>query len=247
MTNRLPVYAAIKADYSFDSERLIKEIDALIVSKAEERTLPFENGRSVYDQEGILKIASDDQLNDTTKYYLNEKGERIKVKGKMKTYHVFNLTYLHEEQDSLIDIYRNDDPEKKIFWHVHHKPFVWRTELENTYIKECVEQFPWEYVQGVRLVHMAPPSIGQVHRDSHPKANLRYFKEGFASISFNIAHGGGVLKYISNGEEHSVDNDVKVFHFDDSVPHGVTPITSNRYQLRMWGKLKVPYQELFSV
>lgn len=246
MINRLPLYAPLKPQFTFDSERMVAEIDRLIANRAEERSLPFENGRSVYDQEGILKIASDDDLNATTKYKLDENGQRVKIEGKMKTYHVFNLTYLPEEPESLIDIYRRDDPEKKIFWHTHRKPFTWRDELNNTYIKECVEQFPWEYIQGVRLVHMTPPSIGQVHRDSHPKANLRYFKDGFASISFNIADGGGVLKYIFNGTEHSVDNNVKVFHFDDSVPHGVTPITSNRYQLRMWGKLFVPYKDLFN-
>lgn len=247
MTERTPIYTPLRADFTFDSERMIKEIDLLIASRSEERTLPFENGRSIYDQEGVLKIASDSELNDTTRYYLNEQGERVKVEGKMKTYHVFNLTYLPEEPDSMIDIYRNDDPEKRIFWHTYKKPFTWREELNNTYIKQCVEQFPWEYIQGVRLVHMTPPSIGQVHRDSHPRANLRYFREGFASISFNIASGNGVLKYIDAGVEHSVDNDVKIFHFDDSVAHGVTPITSNRYQLRMWGKLKVPYKDLFSV
>lgn len=245
MTDRLLPYVPLKSIYSFDQNQLIEEIDQLIATKAEERTLPFENGRSVYDQEGILKIASDDELNDTTKYYVNEQGQRVKVEGKMKTYHVFNLTYLPEEPESLIDIYRQDDPEKKIFWHTYRQPFTWRTELENTYIKKCVEQFPWAYIQGVRLVYMTPPSIGQVHRDSHPRSNLRYFKDGFASITLNIDHGGGVLKYIFNGKEYSVDNNVKIFHFNDSVPHGVTPITSNRYQLRMWGKLSVPYEDLF--
>jgi hypothetical protein len=244
---RLPIYVPLKNNFTFDSERLITEINSLIADQAEERTLPFENGRSVYDPEGLLSIASDAELNETTKYSINELGQRVKIPGKMKTYHVFNLTYLPEEPDSLIDIYRNDDPEKKIFWHTYKKSFTWRKELEGTYIKQCVEQFPWEYVQGVRLIHMTPPSIGQIHRDSHPKENLRYFRDGFASISFNIASGNGVLKYLDSGEEKQVENNVKIFHFDDSVPHGVTPIDANRYQIRMWGKLSVPYQDLLNV
>jgi hypothetical protein len=247
MIERIPTYTPLDSKYSFESARLIEEIDRLIRDQAEERTLPFENGRSVYDPSGILNIATDDELNNTTKYKLDEQGNRIKIEGTMKTYHVFNLTYLPEEPESLIDIYRADDKEKKIFWHTYKKPFTWREELEGTYIKECVEQFPWEYIQGVRLIQMNPPSIGQVHRDSHPKANIKYFREGFASISFNIAHGNGILKYIENGKEKQIDNDVKIFHFDDGVAHGVTPITEPRYQLRMWGKLSVPYQELFNV
>jgi len=247
MSTRLPVYAPLNNRFTFDAARLIAEINSLIANQAEERTLPFENGRSVYDPAGRLQIASDADLNNTTKYEINEHRQRVKIPGKIKTYHVFNLTYLPEEQDSLIDIYRNNDPEKKIFWHTYKKPFTWRKELENTYIKQCVEQFPWEYIQGVRLIHMSPPSIGQIHRDSHPRDNLRYFREGFASISFNIDSGNGVLKYLDAGEEKQVNNNVKIFHFDDSVAHGVTAISSPRYQLRMWGKLSVPYLDLLNV
>jgi hypothetical protein len=55
-----------------------------------------------------------------------------------------------------------------------------------------------------------------------------------------------VLNYIDRkGYQHSVDNNVKIFHFDDSAIHGVTPIKKNRYQLRIWGKLAVPYEDLF--
>lgn len=242
----LPIYSPLVADFDFDKERLIAEIDSLLVQHAQERTLPFENGRSVYDPEGLLKIADDADLNNTSKYTLNEQGARIPVLGKFKTYNVFNLTYLEEEPESLIDIYRADDPKKQIFWHTYKKPFTWRKELDGTAIKKAVEQFPWEYIQGVRLIYMQPPSIGQIHRDSHPLSNLKYYKAGFASISFNIDHGGGVLNYLDGKEQRSVDNNVKIFHFNDSVPHGVTPIINNRYQLRMWGKLSVPYEDLFN-
>jgi hypothetical protein len=171
---------------------------------------------------------------------------RIYVKGDYKTYHVYNLTYLEEEPESGIDIYNSKDPKKIIFWHKYFKPFIWRTELLDSSVKKFIDTLPFEYVQGVRLIYMEPPSIGQVHRDSHTFANKKYFDEGFASISLNIEHGGGVLKFLDNSDtEHSVDNNVKIFHFDDSVSHGVTPIASSRYQIRIWGKLNVPYDSLF--
>lgn len=246
MLKKIPLYKPLKNSFSFDSATLIAEINSLFLDRTEERTLPFHNGRSVYDPDRLLNIASDHELNETSKYYLDDNGKRILVPGKQKTYKVFNLTYLPEESDSLIDIYRNDDPRKSIFWHTYKKPFSWRTELEGTELKKSAEQFPWEYIQGVRLIYMKPPSIGQVHRDSHPTANFKYFREGFASISFNIDSGGGILKYLdSDNIEQQVDNSVKIFHFDDSTPHGVTPISTDRYQLRIWGKLSVPYQELF--
>lgn len=243
----LPIYCPLRSEFTFEAEELIREIDALVLQSVQERSLPFENGKSIYDQEGHLKIASDEVLNSATKYSIDEDGNRVPVKGALKTYHVTNLTYLEEEPESLTDIYRRDSVSKSIFWHTYKKPFTWRTELHDSAIKKSVEQFPWEYVQGVRLIYMSPPSVGQVHRDSHPVANHRYYREGFASITFNIAHGGGVMHYLDKEQSIPVDNNVKVFHFNDSVPHGVTPISSPRYQLRMWGKLKVPYEDLFYV
>lgn len=237
----IPLYAPV-VGYSYDSDKIKNEIDNLIKDQTVERTLPFKDGKSIYDSQGILNIADDTDLNDTSRYYLNENLERVYVPGKFKTYHVFNLTYLEEEPDSKLDIYRNDDPKKTIFWHKYKQPFIWKKELEGTYIKEFIESLPFEYIQGVRLVYMSPPSIGQIHRDSHVIANKKYFEAGFASISLNVDHGGGVLKFLDNQDhEHCVNNDLKVFHFDDSVPHGVTEIETPRYQIRIWGKLSVDY------
>jgi hypothetical protein len=243
----IPIYSPIK-NYDYDQSKIKIEIDKIIKDRAVERTLPFKDGRSIYDSKGTLKIADDALLNNTSRYYLDDDLNRVYIPGEYKTYHVFNLTYLPEEPDSCIDIYRSDDPKKTIFWHKYFKPFVWREELENTYLKDLVESLPFEYVQGVRLIFMNPPSIGQIHRDSHTFANKKYFENGFASISLNIDSGGGILKFLDNDDkEHEVDNSVKMFHFDDSVSHGVTPITSPRYQIRIWGKLKIDYSTILDL
>ena len=242
-----PIYAPILHCH-YDSDLLKEEIDLLIKTRAVERTLPFKDGRSIYDSQGKLQVADADLLNNTSRYQLDDQMNRIYVKGEYKTYHVYNLTYLEEEPESGIDIYNSKDPKKIIFWHKYHTPFVWRSELLDSSIKKFIDSLPFEYVQGVRLIYMEPPSIGQVHRDSHSFANKKYFNEGFASISLNVDHGGGILKFLDNSDtEHSVDNDVKIFHFDDSVSHGVTPIVSSRYQIRIWGKLNVPYESLFDI
>lgn len=242
-----PIYAPIK-DYDFESDQFKKEIDSLIKQQAVERTLPFKDGKSIYDSQGKLQVASDELLNNTSRYHLDEQMNRIYVEGKYKTYHVCNLTYLEEEPESDVDIYNSKDPKKIIFWHKYHKPFIWRSELLDSSIKKFIDSLPFEYIQGVRLIYMEPPSIGQVHRDSHTFANKKYFDEGFASISLNVDPGGGILKFLDNSDiEHSVDNKVKIFHFDDSVSHGVTPIISSRYQIRIWGKLNVPYESLFDI
>jgi hypothetical protein len=247
MENKIPAYAPIKG-FDFDNKIFKKEIDVLIKSQAQERTLPFKDGKSIYDSKGLLKIADDKLLNDTSRYYLDENNNRIYVAGKLKTYHVFNLTYLENEPESLIDIYRSSDPKKAIFWHKYYQPFTWRDNLKSSKIKEFIDSLPFEYVQGVRLIFMDPPSLGQIHRDSHTFANKKYFQDGFASISLNIDTGGGILKFLDNKDsEREVDNTIKIFHFDDSVAHGVTPISSARYQIRIWGKLNVDYNSLFDL
>jgi len=243
----IPVYAPI-LNYDFQRDLLKKDIDLLIKDHAIERTLPFKDGKSIYDSQGKLRVANDELLNNTSRYHLDDQMNRVYVAGEYKTYHVYNLTYLEEESESGIDIYNSKDPKKTIFWHKYHKPFTWRSELLDSSIKKFIDSLPFEYIQGVRLIYMEPPSVGQVHRDSHTFANKKYFESGFASISLNVDHGGGILKFLDNSDtEHSVDNDVKIFHFDDSVSHGVTPITSARYQIRIWGKLNVPYESLLDI
>jgi hypothetical protein len=243
----IPIYSPVK-NFDYDQLKIKTEIDLLIKDRAVERTLPFKDGKSIYDSKGSLNIADDSVLNNTSRYYLDDNLNRVYVSGEYKTYHVFNLTYLPEEPDSYIDIYRSDDPKKTIFWHKYLKPFTWRDELQNTYTKEFIESLPFEYIQGVRLIFMSPPSLGQIHRDSHTFANKKYFDSGFASISLNVDHGGGILKFLDNeDQEHTVNNSVKIFHFDDSAAHGVTPISSARYQIRIWGKLSVDYETILDI
>lgn len=243
-----PIFCPLLETFTFNRDKLIEEIDRYIKPGLQERTLPFKDGKSIYDSQGNLHIASDEDLNDTSRYYIDSEGKRNYIEGKYKTYHVFNLTYLPEEPDSYIDIYNSQDPKKTIFWHKYQKPFIWREELEGSYIKETIYQFPWEYVQGTRVIYMNPPSIGQIHRDSHTFANKKYFDNGFASITLNIESGGGTMKFLDNQNiEHSIDTETKVYHFDDSAAHGVTPIISPRYQIRIWGKLKSKYETLMQL
>lgn len=248
MSFNVPIYAPLHDQFKFDAAALKLELDQKARPVLQERTLSFKNERSIYDPKGSLKIADDELLNDTSRYIEHEDGSRDYVAGKYKTYHALNACWLPEEPDSEFNIYRFDDPKKTIFWHQYMKPFTWREEFIDGPLYKAVMQFPWEYIQGVRVLCMDPPSIGQAHKDSATLANKKFFGRGHASISFNVDHGGGVLKYLDDSEkDHEVDNDVRVFHFDDSAPHGVTPITSRRYQVRMWGKLAVPYTELMDL
>ena len=248
MSFTVPIYAPLKDQFSIDVDAIKTELDQKARPILQERTLSFKNNRSVYDPRSSLKIADDELLNNTSRYVENEDGTRNYVEGKYKTYHALNACWLPEEPDSEFNIYCFNDPKKTIFWHKYLKPFTWREEFINGPLYQSVLQFPWEYVQGVRILCMDSPSIGQAHKDSPTLANKKFFSRGHSSISFNIDAGGGVLKYLDDSEtDHQVDNNVRIFHFDDSAPHGVTPITSRRYQVRIWGKLSIPYEELMDL
>lgn len=244
--NDLPIYCPLK-DITVDIIKIKSELDKYARPLLRENTLSFKNNRSIYDKNSSLQVAQDTDLVDTSHWSESDDGTRTFVSGKNKTYHAVNLTYLPEEPDSTWNIWKSVD-KKPIFWHIYQKPFTWRDEWEGTYLKEFIESLPLEYVQGVRVLIMDPPSIGQAHKDSATILNKRFLKSGHASISINVDSGGGVLKYLDNAEvSHEVNNDVKLFHFDDSAVHGVTPISSSRYQIRVWGKLKVPYESLMDL
>lgn len=246
MMSELPIYCPLK-NIEVDLGKLKAELDRLARPLLRENTLSFKNNRSIYDKNSSLGVAEDEDLLDTSHWAEAEDGSRVYVSGKNKTYHAVNLTYLPEEPDSTWNIWKSSD-KKPIFWHIYKKPFTWREEWNDSYLKSFVESLPLEYVQGVRVLIMDPPSIGQAHKDSATILNKRFLESGHASISINVDSGGGILKYLDAKEQnHEVDNDVKVFHFDDSAVHGVTPIKSARYQIRIWGKLKVPYTDLMDI
>ena len=244
--SNLPIYCPIK-NIEVDVDRIKQELDRLARPLLKENTLSFKNNRSIYDKNSSLTIADDQDLINTSHWQESDDGTRTFVEGKNKTYHAVNLTYLPEEPDSVWNIWKSVD-KKPIFWHIYKKPFTWREEWQDSYLKQIVDSLPLEYVQGVRVLIMDPPSIGQAHKDSATLLNKKFLESGHASISFNIDSGGGVLKFLDNQENsHEVDNNATVFHFDDSAVHGVTPISSSRYQVRVWGKLKVPYTDILDL
>jgi hypothetical protein len=242
----LPIYCPIKG-FAVDINKIKQELDLLARPLLKENTLSFKNNRSIYDKNSSLNIADDADLVNTDHWAESEDGSRVFVEGKNKTYHAVNLTYLPEEPDSTWNIWKSE-AKKPIFWHIYKKPFTWREEWENTYLKKFINSLPFEYVQGVRVLIMDPPSIGQAHKDSATILNKKFLESGHASISINVDSGGGILKYLDNKEEsHEVDNNTALFHFDDSAVHGVTPISSSRYQIRIWGKLNVPYKDILDL
>lgn len=243
----LPYYAPIKG-YDYDQSRVIEELNLNV--KKESGTDPifrFKNGRSIVDQDKILNFASDEELQNT-KHAVETENGLIHKEGKYETFKLYSLTYIPEEPLSKLGhTFDPDNKQNGMFFYRYRHNWTWQEEYLNSYTRQVVESLPWEYVQLVRLIVMWPNSIGQTHADGKQGPLLRYYEQGHATITFNVSTGGGQLYYVDcDGESKVCDNTEKIWHFDDSCVHGVSRIIDEpRYQLRVWGKLKVPYESLF--
>jgi hypothetical protein len=241
-----PLWA--KIDHDFDQNRIKQELlSNKIFDKAMVATTIYNHdNKSVWDPEGKLfgdlKFAKQTEIH---RYELQE-GEKVLVNGTMNTFNMLNLTMLPE-----IDISNQDSWEGSLekndripLWIKYKTPWTWREDLDISYTRQVIEALPIEYPLTIRCIIQAPPSIGVVHKDSGPKTNRKFFSEGYASITLNIADGGANLYFINykNGKRYQVDESKhKAWHFDDSCTHCTSEVQSERIQLRVFAKLKKPY------
>jgi hypothetical protein len=215
-------------DFDFDQKQLLTDLLEMdVFNKSHLATVIYNNGRSKYDKDEFF-----DEYADVLHY--NEDGELIE--GKYKTFVTYNFTHIpgisETENDSFVDT-----PEgKRPIWHVYNCPWVWKESTPQSLI-DTVKGLGLKYVSCVRLVGQVPPSKGIVHVDSDFKENLRYLKKGGVNITLNVSDGGGHLQYRYQDEMHTIDESkYKCWHFNDSLQHRTTEITSPRVQIRIFGK-----------
>lgn len=215
-------------DIDFDQQKVYNALMQMnIFDKSFLATVIYNNGRSKYDQDGFFP-----EYNDVIHY--NE--HKDIVDAKYNTFVTYNFTHLpgitETENQSFVDT-----PEgRKPIWHVYNNQWQWKddTPIE---LRNLVDLLDLDYVSCVRLVGQTPPSKGIVHVDADYKDNVRYYKNGGVSITFNISDGGGNLQYRTpQGLETVDENKYKCWHFNDALPHCTTEITSPRIQIRVFGK-----------
>lgn len=242
----IPVYAPING-FTYDRARLQKELEEKCADVAIERSVVFKNQKSSHDTSVSLQIASDEALKQTTHY--EENGSETQTKtGKYSTYRVLNITRLPEDPITTWHTYMERRGHKIAFWHYYRKPWTWMKELEDSYLREVVEQFPFEYVQTVRLITMRPPAIGQIHVDTPTRANNRWLDDGFASITLNVSSGGSLMRYSVGKQVYDASPEVPISHFNDAYRHGVPELKSVRHQIRIFGKMDCDkYREMMDL
>lgn len=244
-TRQWPTYAPI--NLKFDKTRLFDEIkQSGILSDIKVATTHSVEGKSFWDN-GV-NFKSDKFLKQDRVPLWNGEGEnKILNKQDINTFFQVNITTPDPTQNDLTDswIGQHNDKSKKPLWIVNNHPWTYRTDYNLSYLKSIVDRLSLEYVSMIRIVYQQPPSIGVIHRDSGPVTNSEYYNNGGVTITLNVSSGGANLYFIdSQGNEHTIDEaNTPVWHFDDGKIHCTNEVTSDRIQIRIYGK-HTDYQTL---
>lgn len=234
-----PSYAPI--DLDFDKLKLFYEIKQSGILRNKTLVTPHAvNGRSAWDNGGNFK-SKEFEKHAEVPLWIMESGTSVLKKKHINTFYGVNITTPYSNQNVLDNMWIGDYSDKdkmKPLWIVKDHPWQYRTDVDLPYLKSIVDQLSLEYVSAIRMVYQTPPSIGVIHRDSGPKLNAEYYKNGGVSITLNVASGGANLYFIDNqGNERTIDeSNISVWHFDDAKIHCTNEINSERMQLRIYGK-----------
>lgn len=247
----IPPWAPISFDFD---QRQVKEelLSSQIKSHSKVATvINDENGNSVWDPDGIFfKEAEFKLLQKTPFYKVDQFGQKILNHRGINTFQTVNLTRLPYLKNSHFDAWEGElaNNDRRPFWIKYNQPWIWNDALDLPYTREILKRLPFKYLLTVRCILQFPPSIGVVHRDSGPKMNQKFFEDGFGSITLNICSGNARLCFLNPGNNKFFvvpESDYSCWHFDDSVLHCTTEVTSPRIQIRVFGKLNVEYTSLF--
>ena len=217
-------------DFDFNQEKIYNDLMAMnIFDKSFLATVIYADGRSKYDKDGYFE-----DYQDVIHYDEN----RQLVKQNFNTFVTYNLTHIPGVKETDADSFVDTPTGRKPIWQVYNTEWKWKDDTPQS-LKNTITALDLEWVSCVRLVGQTPPSKGIVHADASYKDNFKYFKNNGVAITLNISDGGGHLKYRVGNELIEVDESkYKSWHFDDSMPHCTTEISSPRIQIRIFGKRK---------
>jgi len=246
-----PIWA--KIDFDFDQEKIKQELleNNILENSMVATTNYNEKGNSIWDPEGTLFSEKIFEKQKEIHHYKNVDDGRLLVKGNYNTFRMLNLTYLPENTISKQDSWEGklETNDRLPLWIKYQSPWSWRPDLNIPYTQQVIKSLPIEYPLTIRCIVQSPPSIGVVHKDSGPITNEKFYKNGFGSITLNIAAGGGHLYFENHRtkKKHNLDESkYKAWHFDDSCLHCTNEISDIRIQLRIFAKLSKPYMDILS-
>lgn len=235
----IPIFAPLKKQVKFDAEEISWELASSgVFNESVYATSGFVNGQSKWKAPGSFNAPIYKRTADVHHY--NENGELVYAND---TFFMNNLTYYDEHSKC-----ESWDEERTIpLWMKHDKPWTWRDDVP--YTKSIIEELPFEYVTCTRVITLKPGTAGLIHSDSGRVMNQEYYKNGNGSLTINVSHGSGNLHFIDDtNETHQVDEtEYSVWHFNDAYNHCVPYVTGYRCQLRIFGKLSEPLEDLLDL
>lgn len=241
----MPKYAPIRIEY--DKSRLHKEIiesgifqnGMIATSHIADGNNPLDNGidgNNPWDN-GINFKSPKFKNQDKVPLWNNRDHNYIVERG-INTFKQVNVTS-HCEHNQIDEVWiHNERVQHKVSkWVQYHRPWSYRTDYDLPYLRSVVEQFNLEFVSMIRIIYQNPPSIGLIHVDNVKSINEWYYNNQGVTITLNVSSGGANLYFLQDDKEITIDeSNISCWHFDDSVLHCTDEVSSERIQIRIYGK-----------
>lgn len=236
----IPLFAPL--NYKFDQQKLLEEIEESgILNDLKVATTHKVEEKGFWDNKVNFTDPKFDKLKQIPYWDGEGPGKKL-VSHAINTFYQVNLTTPNKDENDLSDSWvgEHQAKTKTPLWVALDHPWFFRTDCELPYLKSIVKSLGLEYASMIRIVYQKPPSIGLIHKDSGPKTNAAYYDNGGVTITLNVTGGGANLYFVdSAGKERKVDEDnLTAWHFDDSALHCTDEVTSERLQIRIYGKHK---------
>lgn len=229
----LPIFAPMKGIH-FNADCAKQELLPLYTA-SKLNPVYHRDGQSAYDSPDLkLSHALGFDSSLATHYNIND---NTVVAGNLNTFHSIHLTWIPGVEETKTDqFFKDNSGYTRGFIFSHDHDWTWRDDIKTPYMKGVIQRIPFASLQMVRVLFIQPPGGGGAHIDALPTAMDKYYSEGHFSITLNISAGGAELKFLSKGIVHTAGNNL-AWHFNPSVPHGVTPVRDLRIQVRIFGKM----------
>jgi hypothetical protein len=217
---RYPIYCPLAI--AFDAQRLYDELIALAPRFGTLATA----WANLRDRSKWFDVG-DDELNANVEHVVPDPGDPEKrrfVPGKVPGWWGISLTHVAGRPETRWGSSR--------YRRMFDGLWTWDEDLAIPYTRQLVESLPFDRLDVVRVMSLAPGGFGPTHIDCDDDSPWE--RDGLASISFVPRDGGVPTRFMATDRRlHDVRD--PVFFFKDCAPHGIPQTLSRRLMLRISG------------